>query len=133
MSSTTIEMGELFSVAGPIYVSVGEGMFAYEARTEGAILGDADIGADIADNTKAWEIFLAAKGGDEKKAERFREPKELVGKAIMGQTCIRGKATKRNGLQFGTIVAYHDTEATTEAEIDELPEDEDDDEDDDEE
>jgi hypothetical protein len=60
MSSTTIEMGELFSVAGPIYVSVGAGMFAYEARTEGAIIGGADITAQI------WEHELQGDAEQEK-------------------------------------------------------------------
>lgn len=82
----------------------------------------------IADDTKGWEVVVAANNGDEKKAEKFSDPKEVEGKVIMGQTCIRGKAKKRNGLQFGTIVAYRGDEAETEAELDELPDDEDDEE-----
>jgi hypothetical protein len=74
----------------------------------------------VADNTKPWEVILAAYGGDEKKAEQFSDPKELVGKVIVGQVDVRGKKIKRNGLVFGTIFAYRNIEA----EMDELPFDE---------
>ena len=83
----------------------------------------------IADDTKGWEVVLAAYGGNEKLAEKFKEPEELVGKVVVGQTCIRGKATKRNGLLFGSIRAYRGDEAETEAELDELPDDQDDEDD----
>jgi hypothetical protein len=133
MSSTTVEMGELFSVAGPIYVSVGEGMFAYEATTEGAILGGprrhrrrhhgSDMGTRAPGRRGArkavslWRRCLhrghrrdVGRAHNEEKAEGFSEPKELEGLVVMGQVSVRGKATRRNGLRFGTIFAYRAVE-----------------------
>lgn len=58
----------------------------------------------VKEGTKTWELLVAAEGEDG--AEKFTDPRTLVGRKITARVDVRGKSRKRNGIQYGSIRPY---------------------------